>query len=130
MILGFLQRHTKQLVLAFSSLDLIPHLVCVEAQVLALILEVCDLLIVLLFDVHEALELVLVPLKLVLEANYADVLRQFRVLLLRLGLQELQFFFYFIHVGLKGEPEVVLVLSEHGDQLLVVANDRSTEAAA
>jgi len=47
-------------------------------------------------------------------------LRQLRVLLLRLGLKELELLLDLVHVRLKRKPKVVLVLAEHGDQLLVV----------
>ena len=43
-----------------------------------------DLLVVLVLDVHEVLELDLVPLELLLEADDARILRQLGVLLLRL----------------------------------------------
>ena len=41
-----------------------------------------DLFIVAVFDLHEVLEFVLVPLELLLEADDAHILRQLRVLLL------------------------------------------------
>ena len=47
-------------------------------------------------------------------------MRQLRVLLLRLGLKELELLLDLVHVRLKRKPKVVLVLAEHGDQLLVV----------
>ena len=79
-----------------------------------------DLLIVPLFDLHEALELMLVPFELLFESNDAHILREFRVLLLRLCLEELKLLLNLVHVRLEGKPEVILVLTEHVDQFLVV----------
>ena len=79
-----------------------------------------DLFIVAVFDLHEVLEFVLVPLELLLEADDAHILRQLRVLLLWLGLQELQLLLNLVHVRLEGKPEVILVLTKDVDQFLVV----------
>ena len=66
----------------------------------------------------------LVPLELLLEANYAHILRKFGVLFFGLGLQKLELFLDFVHVRLEGEPEIVLVLTQHIDKFLVVVAQR------
>ena len=120
MVLGLGEGDAEQLVLSLGCLDLGTHLLRVDAEVLALILKVLDLLIVLLFDVHEALELVLVPFELLFKPNDSHILREFRVLLLRLGLEELELLLDLVHVRLEGEPEVILMLPEHVDQFLII----------
>ena len=81
----------------------------------------CDLFIVSIFYLHEVLKFVLIPLELLLEADYAYILCQLCILLLRLGLQELQLFLNLVHVRLEGKPEVVLVLTEHIYQPFVIS---------
>jgi len=110
-VLCFLKGHAKQLVLSLSCLDLDAHIIGHQPQVLALVLQVLDVLVILLLQVHQIFELVLVPLQLLLEADDPGVLGQLRILLLRFRLQELQLLFNFVHVCLEGEPEVVLVLA-------------------
>ena len=115
MVFGFRKSDTKQLVLSLGSFDVSAHLFGVDAQVLALVFEVLDLFVIFLLDIHQALELLLVPFELLLKANNSHVLRQFRILLLRFGLQELELFLNFVHVRLEGKPKVVLVLPENVD---------------
>ena len=79
-----------------------------------------DLLIVPIFDLHEALELMLVPFELLLKPNNSHILCKFCILFLRLSLEELELLLNFVHVSLECKPEVILVLAEHIDQLLIV----------
>ena len=58
------------------------------------------------------------------EADDSHILCQFRILLLRFGLEELQLFLNFVHVSLECEPKVILMLAQHIDQLLIVALQR------
>jgi hypothetical protein len=64
--LSFLKGHAKQLVLSLSCLDLDAHVLRHQAQVLALVLQVLNVLVILLLELHQVFELVLVPLKLLL----------------------------------------------------------------
>ena len=91
------------------------HLHRILTKVLALILQVSDVLIVLLFDIHKTLEFILVPLQLLFEANNPHILGQLGVLLLRFLLQKLEFFLNLVHVGFECKPEVVLVLAKYID---------------
>ena len=61
---------------------------------------------------------------MLLEADDAHILRQFRILLLRFGLEELQLFLNFVHVSLEREPKVILMLAQHIDKLLIVGLQR------
>ena len=70
-----------------------------------------NVFIILLFNVHEAFELALVPFELLFKSNNAHILRQFRILLFRFGLEELELLLNLVHMRLEGEPEVVLVLA-------------------
>ena len=83
------------------------------------------LLIVLALDPHQALEFVFVPLQLALQVDDPHVLGQLLILLLGFGLQGLQLRLNLVHVSLKSEPEVVLMLTEHRDQTLVVVLQRA-----
>ena len=83
MILSFLKRNSKQLVLSFCRLDLSLHFIRHYTQVLALLLQVFDMLIILLLDITHVLEFVLVPLQLIFEVNYPAVLGELAVLLFR-----------------------------------------------
>ena len=83
MILSFLKRNSKQLVLSFCRLDLSLHFIRHYTQVLALLLQVFDMLIILLLDITHVLEFVLVQLQLILEVNYPAVLSELVVLLFR-----------------------------------------------
>lgn len=64
MIFRLRKSDAKQLVLSLCSFDLRAHLFRVYSQVLALVLQVLNIIVVLLFDVHEAFELALVPFQL------------------------------------------------------------------
>ena len=89
MILCLLESYAKQLVLSLCRFDLSAHLLRVKAQVLALVFQMFNLLIIFLFDVHQALKLILIPFQLLLEANNSNILSQFGVLFFRFLLQEL-----------------------------------------
>ena len=75
MVLGLGEGDAEQLVLSLGCLDLCTHLLRVDSEVLALVLQVLDLLILLLFNIHKALELMLVPFELLFEPNNSNILR-------------------------------------------------------
>ena len=127
MSLSLGQSHTKKLVLALGSFDINAHLLRPGAQVLALVLQVLDLLIVLVLDLHQVFEFYLVPLELLLESDNPGILRQFCVLLLRFVLEHLQLILDFIHVRLERKPKIVSVLPQHGFQLSVVGFKRACD---
>jgi len=83
MILSFLKRNSKQLVLSFCRLDLRLHFIGHYTQVLALLLQVFDMLIILLLDIAQVLKFVLVPLQLIFKVYYPAVLGELAVLLFR-----------------------------------------------
>ena len=61
-ILSLGQGDSKQLVLSFGGFDLGSHFFGIHSQILTLVFQLLYSLIIALFDLHQALELMLVPL--------------------------------------------------------------------